>query len=207
MVKEGLLLWQIMLLYCIYFGYYCGWWVPHEMAGRYWMKKANASLLMQLRALILNVNFMQISSWTSVLNCLTFKINFNNVSTVEFCLELLRSKFPWTSFQCLIVRVKKISMLASLSHTNLVLWWPVLGMPSLSTSSNFLWFLWNCFHTWKWILCIQSALITILCWFCERLYMERSLFHKQLKICYCIFIKLPRQLISFPVTQNAVQLL
>lgn len=36
-------------------------------------------LLKQLHALILNVNFMQFSLWTFILNCITLKIMFNSV--------------------------------------------------------------------------------------------------------------------------------
>lgn len=99
---------------------------------------------------------------------------------MEIFLDLLKTKFAWMSLWYQIVRVKKkVSVLflsrVSLIHTNLVLWWPVLGILSLSTSSNLLWFLWNCFPIWKWILCIQSALVSILCWFCECIYMAISL--------------------------------
>lgn len=90
----------------------------------------------------------------------------------------------------------KVNLLCYQMLSKIIFQWGFFSRASLPLSSdglywglshpcrgNLLCFLWNGFPVWKWILCIQSALISTQGWFFS---MARWVFHDQLEICGCI---------------------
>lgn len=99
--------------------------------------------------------------WTSCSFHMDFTFNVC-VEIMEISLDLCKTKFALLSNMV----KNNISVGFFLqSFTPSKLWWSVLGILSHGCSGNSLGFLWNGFPVWKWILHIQSALISTRGWF------------------------------------------